>query len=480
MRKSISILPTLVALLFIGCAAPITQIPLSLQVSRGDSYLLPSDTSVPDSVDYTLFRRDSYRWGDRIIKRVDRVVFTPEGYMLRENTLSEHITSQDSLPDTWWSSKTHKQNIFNEKGELVESREYVNDTLREVRRFAYNKKGQVVEWESQYIPEENYVPLKYLYTYDRYGNISSKERYENGVFQGKVVTRYNRKGQKLEEYNYRADGVLEEGHIYAHNRHGDVVESSWIEELGKIHMIDGIDWNINPLERDYWNKNQTPQKPIEQYDTISTRTTYHSRGKIATEQKRRASQGNIWKTASRTEYNSKGVPTRKMEYGSEIDTLVTRLTIYNSRGLPTEEYRYDRESGAMEITNRKEYDDRGKCILELSYGGLFGMEVSCKFYDREGNLVDECDYCGGVLERRTVTQYENGRVVQRVKYGKKGRLKRTEVFEYGDGCTKSTVYDKDGAVIRTTLSNKSDNLSVHLEYDGNGELLIDSRTEYFR
>ena len=415
-----------------------------------------------------------------IIKMVDRTVFTPEGYVLRENTLYEHITSQDSLPDTWWSSKTHKQNIFNERGELVESREYKNDTLREVTRFAYNKKGQVVEIVIQDMPEDKYVPLKYVYAYDRYGNICSEERYENDVFQTREVTCYNRKGQKLKVAHYRADGVLQDERSYTYNRRGDEVEYSLIEKLGTVHMTVGIDWNINPFERNYWNKHQTPLEPIEQYDTISTRTTYHSRGKIATEQKRRASQGNIWKTASRTEYNSKGVPTRKMEYGSEIDTLVTRLTIYNSRGLPTEEYCYDRESGAMEIINRKEYDDRGKCILEVSYGGLFGMEVSCKFYDREGNLVDECDYRGDVLERRTVTQYENSRVVQRVKYGKKGLLKRTEVFEYGDGCTKSTVYDKDGAVIRTTLSKKSDNLSVHLEYDGNGELLFDSRTEYFR
>lgn len=478
MRKFTAILSAFVALLFVGCAAPATEIPFSLQVCRGDRAW--SDESLPaDSVVNTMYRKRSYGWGVMISKIEDYTVYTPQGYVLREHSSSKRIAIKDSMPDTLRDDIMYKQNIFNERGGLVESRGYVNDTLREVSRFAYNKKGQVVEIVIQDMPEEKYVPLKYVYAYDRYGNICSEERYENDVFQTREITRYNRKGQKLKVAHYRADGVLQDEHSYTYNRRGDEVESSLIEKLGTVHMTDDIDWSINPFERNYWNKHQAPLEPIEQYDTISTRTTYH--GKVAITQGRRASQGDGWKVVSRTEYNSEGVPTREMEYGLDVDTLVTHLTIYNSRGLATEEYRYDKEKGAMEIVNRKEYDDRGNCTLQVSYSDISGIEVHCNIYDYDGNLVEEFCYDNGVLKWRTESQYENGKLKQIVKYVKKGKLKSVRVFEYDDdGGTKSTIYDKDGVVIETIISKKTDDLHHSLVYDGNGELLMENRLEYFR
>lgn len=477
MRKFTTILSAFVALLFVGCAAPTTEIPLSLQVCRGDR-AWSDESLLADSVVKTIYRKRSYGQGVMIDKTEYYTVYTPQGYVLREYSSSKRIAIKDSMPDTL-RDVMYKQNIFNERGGLVESREYDNDTLREVTRFAYNKKGQVVEIVIQYMPEDKYVPLKYVYAYDRYGNICSEERYENDVFQTREVTRYNRKGQKLKVAHYRADGVLRDERSYTYNRRGDEVESSLIEKLGTVHIIDDIDWSINPFERNYWNKHQTPLEPIEQYDTISTRTTYH--GKVAIKQGRRASRGDGWKVVSRTEYNSEGVPTRKMEYGLDVDTLVTHLTIYNSRGLATEEYRYDKEKGAMEIVNRKEYDDRGNCTLQVSYRDISGIKVRCNIYDYDGNLVEEFCYDNGVLKWRTESQYENGKLKQIVKYVEKGKLKSVRVFEYDDdGGTKSTIYDKDGVVIETIISKKTDDLYHSLVYDGKGELLMETRLEHFR
>ena len=479
MKRATYIFCAFVAVVLASCATLATKTPLSLHLSRGNIYL--SRDTRPDSLVSTSLKKEVYEWGVMTYKSEGYTVFTPQGNVLRDYLLIEVVQNKGEVPDTVRHFKRHTQNFFNEKGELEESWEYGNDTLYKVVRFAYNKKGQLVEEVYQYMPEEKYVPLKHRYTYDRYGNICEEERYENDVFQSREVTRYNRKGQKLEVLHYRADGVLQDRRITTYNRHGEEVEYTLIEKWGTIHSTACLDWSINPFERDYWNEHQTPLKPIEKYDTISYRTTYHSKGKIATKQKMRASQGGVWKVTSRTEYNSKGLPTRNMAYGSEVDTLVTGLTIYDSRGLPTEEYRYNSKTGKMEIFRRKEFDNRRNCTLEVTYSDQMGIDIKYNLYDCDGNLVDESVYGhNGVLAWRELTQYENGKKMQVVKYGKGGRMKRKVVFEYDDNSTKSTVYDGEGAVIRTTFDMKSDTLHIYREYDGNGELLIDSCEEYFR
>ena len=464
MKKTISFV--MLALLLVGCATPVATTHLCLNVCLGHNF---SDKNPVDSTIHHHFTKKT--WGNgstAITNNTSYTKYNERGYILRKCECRERIFDNDTT-----KRYNVRQNIFNNKGELVESREFVNDTLSTISSFRYNKKGQLVEYVSQDTPEENYVPLKYRYAYDRYGNICEEERYENDVFQSREVTRYNRKGQKLEVLHYRADGVLQDRRITTYNRHGEEVEHTLIEKWGTIHSTACLDWSINPFERNYWNKHQTPLKPIEKYDTLRYRTTYHSKGKVATKQHWDSLRGE-WRTNSRIEYNSKGVPTREMEYQAEDENFVTSLTLYNSHGLPTDRYIYDKKKDTLKVVERKVYNDQGEVILDTNYSDLFGIDLRFYSYDDNGNLVDEGYYNGkGSLNWRKVTEYENGKKKRKTKYGKNGALEFIEVFTEDGDEWKSSKYDKDGTLIGVTISEESNNYYRHREYDGSGELLME-------
>ena len=470
MKKTISFV--MLALLLVGCATPVATTHLCLNVCLGHNF---SKENPADSTIHHHFTKKT--WGNgstAITNNTSYTKYNERGYILRKDECHEMIFDNDTI-----KSYNVRQNIFNNKGELVESREFVNDTLSTISSFRYNKKGQLVEYVSQDIPEENYVPLKYRYAYDRYGNICLEERYENDELVSRDITRYNHKGQKLEVARYRSDGTLDDKTIYTYNLRGDLVETTHIFEHGRIHFMGGVNWEQNPFERDYWNEHQTPLKPIEKYDTLRYRTTYHSKGKVATKQHWDSLRGE-WRTNSRIEYNSKGVPTWEMEYQAEDENFVTSLTLYNSHGLPTDRYIYDKKKDTLKVVERKVYNDQGKVILDTDYSDLLGINLRFYFYDDNGNLVDEGYYNGnGSLNWRKVTEYENGKKKRKTQYGKNGALEFIEVFtEEGDEL-KSSKYDKDGTLIRVTISEKSNNYYRHREYDGSGELLMEFlRREY--
>ena len=482
MKRATYIFCAFVAVVLASCATPVAVDPFSLRVCR-DGLRNTYKEVAADSIAHSIFKRDIYNGETYCISTsVDCEKYNESGYLLRE--LSFHRTIYVQRGDTTTLHRFN-QNVFNENGELIEHYKYTNDTLREIFHFAYNKKGQVVEAVNQYMPKENYVPLKYLYAYDRYGNICEEERYENNVLQWKKHTKYSRKGKKLEEVVYRSDGTIDNKNIYSYNRRGELVEHMIIEERGKIHIMDGVDWELNPFERNYWNKHQQEQVPIAQFDTLCYRTTYHSKGKIATTQERGNPSQSDWVVISRTEYNRKGVPTKKMSYrwsDEEGKSFVSKLTIYNSQGLPFEEYYYDQKKRVMRITSRKEYNESGKLVVCTNYNP-WRNKVNLHYYayDQEGNQIDEWFYeDNGTLKWRTETLYENGKIKQQVNYGEMGVLKSTEVFEEKEnGELQSTKYDKDGAIIKTRLSKNTDPCYHVREYDNNGELLIEIRMEHF-
>lgn len=464
MKKTISFV--MLALLLVGCATPVATTHLCLNVCLGHNF---SEENPADSTIHHLFKKQTWSNGSfSITNNTSYTKYDERGYILRECECHEMIFDNDTT-----KRYNVRQNIFNNKGELVESREFVNDTLSTISSFRYNKKGQLVEYVSQDIPEENYVPLKYRYAYDRYGNICLKERYENDELVSRDITRYNHKGQKLEVAQYRSDGTLDDKTIYTYNLRGDLVEKTHIFEHGRIHFTGGVNWEQNPFERDYWNKHQKPLKPIEKYDTLRYRTTYHSKGKVATKQHWDSLRGE-WRTNCRIEYNSKGVPTREMVYQAEDENFVTSLTLYNSHGLPTDRYIYDKKKDTLKVVERKVYNDQGKVILDTDYSDLFGIDLRFYSYDDNGNLVDEGYYNGkGSLNWRKVTEYENGKKKRKTKYGKNGALEFIEVFTEDGDEWKSSKYDKDGTLIGVTISEESNNYYRQREYDGSGELLME-------
>jgi hypothetical protein len=161
------------------------------------------------------------------------------------------------------------------------------------------------------------------------------------------------------------------------------------------------------------------------------------------------------------------------------------LTLYNSRGLPAEEYTRDRKSGELQISFRKEYNDRGDVVLELHYlrSGKRPERISALYtaYDSEGNKVEEwsLDY-NGSLDWRTVTEYKDGHEVKVVRYGKKGKLKSTKVVEAEGDVVKTTVTDPEGTVTSTSIKQKNDQLEWYREYDQKGELVREIRLDYFK
>ncbi len=489
MRIRSLLLPVLALVLFVGCAAPVAVSHLSLEVHRDDIDISDHPFEV-DSTHFHLYHVERYASSAEndegqilyVTRLSDAVKYNESGHVLRKHSQSVRIwgRSGDTL-----RHHSFGQNYYNDKGELIEHHGFESDTLDRVLRFAYNDKGQLVEQVTQYMPEEAYVPYLIRYTYDRYGNISSEERYENGELQSRTLTRYNRRGNMLEESLYRGDGVLEEKRIYSYNRYGDKVESTRIEESGKMHFTSCGDMEVNRFERTYWLEHRPEWKPIVSYDTIRYRDTYHSRGKIATSQKWDSTRGE-WQTTQQTEYNSQGVPTKRYAYithGQEQGVVQT-LTLYNSRGLPAEEYTRDRKSGELQIRFRKEYNDRGEVVLELHYHryGKRPERISALYsaYDSEGNKVEEWSLDdNGSLAWRTVTEYEDGREVKVVRYGKKGKLKSTKVVEAEGDVVRTTVTDPEGTVTSTSITQKNDQVEWYREYDQKGELVREIRLDYF-
>lgn len=482
MKKANYILCVILVALLSGCATPVSVSHLSLEVCRDGLRGVDKELTA-DSTVHHLFKREVVDGKTRyIIKWVDSEKYNESGYLLREHSVHERIRVQSGDTIRYYC---FNRNVFDDNGELAEHYKYINDTLRQVNRFAYNKKGQLVEYVSQDVPEENYVPLKYRYAYDRYGNICLEERYENNVLQWRACTKYNRRGLKLEEAHYRGDGTLDNKTIYSYNHRGEKVDRTDIEERNKLHIMGGENWEQNPFERDYWlEQNSKKQEPITQFDTITYRTTYHSKGKIATTQKRR-NQGE-WVVTSRTEYNRKGVPTKQMKYRwSDEDGkwIVGRLIIYNSQGLPIEEYSYDRDEKVMKIISRKEYNERGKVVVDIDYYLWRRDAVGLHYYayDQDDNVIDEWYYeDGGTMRWRTTTQYENGKQKRVLHYGEKGVLKSVEVFEEENGELKITKYDKDGAIIEVHLSQNSDTGGYTKGYNAKGDLILESSWEYFK
>lgn len=479
MKKANYTLCVILVALLSGCATPVATTPFQLHYCRkgmGWSKENPADSIV------FIFYKKEIRNGEvaSIHKNTECTKYNAQGYVIRAHRSIEDVFQQDLRQRC-----SLRDNRFNEKGELVESREYTNNTLREVTRFAYNEEGQLVEYVSQDMPEEDYVPLKYRYAYDRYGNICLEERYENDMLQWRKCFKYNRKGLKLEEAHYRGDGTLDNKTIYSYNHRGEKVQQTHIEERNKIHIMGGENWEQNSFERDYWHEqNSKKQEPITLFDTITYRTTYHSKGKIATTQQRE-NQGE-WVVTSRTEYNRKGMPTKQMKYrwsDEEGKWIVSELIIYNSQGLPIEEYSYDRDEKIMKISSRKEYNERGKVVVDIDYYYWRRDAVDLHYYayDQDDNVVDEWYYeDGGTMRWRTTTQYENGKQKRVLRYGEKGILKSVEVFEEENGELKITKYDKDGAIIEVSLSRNSDTDSYTKEYNAKGDLILEFSWEYFK
>ncbi len=466
----------LLTLLLIGCAtsAPTTPHNSVLDLYRRGSSAHPKMVSTAaDSLvvyKFSLLSRGDFKWEESYLKAEK---YNEQGYLLRR-----HRSLERKIGDSITRHNFLEENIYNAEGVLMENRTYTNGTPKRFVKFDYNTKGLPAKITHQDMPAEEYISTSNTYAYDHYGNLCQTELYKNDELQSRQTSRYNHKGWLLEKSTYRGDGVLDEQTLYTHNRHGDVVEEVTIRPHGNGKWFSTFEEDA-PVSRSDWERYRPKWEPIESYDTIRIRHTYLSKGKLLCTQQWNPHNGS-WFTEHTIEYNAEGEKSKELFYqlNEDNEAYIREQMFYNSQGLLTERYSFSNRTKRLEVQERKEYNERGELTLHSRANGA----VLIYLYDSEGNMVGvmQLDEKGSVV-RRTEMRYEDGKIIERVNYGKKGTLQSTDLYEYpAEGITKTTSFDKEGNLLQTGTIEEGPNLWLYRLYNAEGELINKLHLESFK
>lgn len=434
-----------------------------------DKYALDENgvSYICESIDYTT---------DGTVGSVEK--FSSDGYA------QEYVTYENGEID--YAEKY--EFVFDEKGEILSRKWFVNDALRyedtykyadyeyaypktiiserkyysysETHIATYDDYGKIVLSKVVDSDGETISETKIEYTRDELGRVTLKKEIEDDLLSietvyeyddnsddwsrctetdyyddgGKEVTVYNDNYDKLSYIEYDAEGVVvtNETYEYEYNENGDLISEKNYSDgtlIGEVKYSYDEDGN-NILEETYEN------------------------GVLVESEEYLYDQNGDWTSLIRTEYYSDG----RMRVINYLESGNISLDImYNADGSYFHYFKYTEVTNDDGSITTYTHDENGELLYEsreaangytIEFTTYLSNGKSVEFYNEDGYLARECKYDkDGKLTSETV--YGDGNsVITETQYYDEGK---TVYTHNGDGTVTREDFDKDGKLVSSEI-----------------------------
>lgn len=122
---------------------------------------------------------------------------------------------------------------LNGKNRIVEKLEYEADgTLHNKSIYAYDAKGNKTEETNYYKSNGSFRNSKDTFVYDTDGRLTEQAVYLDGVLSSRETSKYDRRGNVVENIRYDGDGTVEE--IASWNYQDSDSRGNWTKAVGRV------------------------------------------------------------------------------------------------------------------------------------------------------------------------------------------------------------------------------------------------------
>ena len=324
--------------------------------------------------------------------------------------------------------------------------------------ISYDKKGNMTEkiayypngsvwWTANYKYEGSDVKKK-APAKKEIKKAAPLEKGEEG-FKGKVLYRYDKKGQKTEETSYDDKGALLWRYVYRYDTKGNQIERDSFDPQGTLigREICRYDQNNRMTERSISMKNQLAYQGKWEYD---------DKGKVLKKEEFFTEHIAPEKINSlvEDELRIKGVLWKKFVYSYDNKGNRTEVNIYDAKA-------NEHPSRQPEAVKEPEKEEP----KELSYDEIPNPKLL---------FVEEYNNVGALWKKDIYTYDESGKITQVKSMDNKDKPQFNYTYTYDDkgNETERATYDKNDKLVQriTYAYDDNGNMTEMVEYDANNKL----------
>ena len=351
--------------------------------------------------------------------------------------------------------------------------------------ISYDKKGNLTDKVAYYTNGKVWYTKKYVYEgSDIPKEVPEKmvvqpkekvalEKTEEG-FRGKVVYRYDKKGQKTEESSFDSKGTLLWRYVYRYNNKGHLLEKDNFDTQANLISRESYRYDTNEkvLEKTITMNNQTAYKCVWQYD---------DKGKVVEKEEYFTELITPEKLDKLVidEINTQGVLWKKIKYSYDNKGNRVEVNVYDAQKKEAPKYAGGAQQPKKEQPKQPSYDElpNPKLLYTDEHDNLGNLwKKDTYVYDDKGQIIEvkSVDNEGKPLFRYTYKYDAKGREIERINYDKSNEMiqKTTHLYDLKGHLLERAEYDAYGELIQrnTYKYNDKDQIIEQQGHNTNGSL----------